>query len=55
MKCVLADGRIDKSKFRVLGNWQPAFTMESILTELKNEMHSGANRNLPQPNEGALY
>ena len=55
MKCVRNNGAIDHGNFRVLGNWNPTYCLETVLLELRKEMTSGQNKNLPQPNEGDMY
>ncbi len=49
------DGRVDSSKFAPLAHWKRVYTLESVLTELRREMASSANKKLPQPPEGAMY
>jgi ubiquitin-conjugating enzyme E2 variant len=56
MSCVnQSNGNVDPGSFRVLGNWNNSFSMETILVELRKEMNSAANKRLPQPNEGSTY
>mmetsp|Transcript_121526 Transcript_121526/g.170984 ORF Transcript_121526/g.170984 Transcript_121526/m.170984 type:complete len:144 (+) Transcript_121526:77-508(+) len=55
MGCVKSDGSIDLSKYNILKNWQKSYSIETILTGLKNEMASSANRKLNQPSEGSTY
>jgi len=50
-----SNGNIDVSKFAVLKNWDKSYTLEHILTGLKNEMASSANKKLVQPKEGEMY
>jgi ubiquitin-conjugating enzyme E2 variant len=39
----------------MLAQWRREYTMESVLTELKKEMASAANRKLQQPAEGSTF
>eukprot|EP00882_Tetradesmus_deserticola_P005459 GHRQ01005747.1.p1 GENE.GHRQ01005747.1~~GHRQ01005747.1.p1 ORF type:complete len:140 (+),score=36.16 GHRQ01005747.1:288-707(+) len=55
MDCVLPDGRIDPTRFTVLGNWGSNYSMETVLLELRRAMASMHNKKLPQPPEGAMY
>jgi len=55
MTCVDPNGVIDPKNFPILSNWQPRYTIETILSELRREMASPANKKLPQPPEGAAY
>jgi ubiquitin-conjugating enzyme E2 variant len=56
MSCVdQRDGRVDPSKFPALGQWKREYTLETVLTELRRDMASSANRKLPQPPEGQMY
>lgn len=41
--------------FRVLTAWNPTYTLETVLLELRKEMASPANRKLPQPAEGTDF
>jgi ubiquitin-conjugating enzyme E2 variant len=49
------NGTIDPQIFKILGNWNSSYSMETILVELRKEMNSPANKRLPQPNEGSIY
>ena len=56
MNCVNQNnGNVDPRSFKTLGNWNPSFSLETILVELRKEMNSAANKRLPQPNEGSTY
>ncbi|CAK62893.1 unnamed protein product (macronuclear) [Paramecium tetraurelia] len=55
LPCVQANGQIDLNKFAILKNWVSKNTLESILTGLKNEMSSAANKKLQQPPDGQTY
>jgi ubiquitin-conjugating enzyme E2 variant len=55
MDCVLPNGRIDPIKFVTLGQWRREYTMETVLTELRRQMASPANKKQPQPPEGTTY
>ncbi|WIA41138.1 hypothetical protein OEZ86_004762 [Tetradesmus obliquus] len=48
-------GRVDPTRFAVLGNWSSNYSMETVLTELRRAMASMHNKKLPQPPEGAMY
>lgn len=37
--------------FRLLTSWSPAYTLETILLELRKEMTLPGNKRLPQPSE----
>lgn len=47
--------QVEAKKFGMLANWQRAYTMEDILTQLKKEMAAPHNRKLVQPPEGAFF
>lgn len=49
------NGNVDPQGFRVLGNWNNSYSLETILVELRKEMNTAANKRLPQPNEGSTY
>jgi ubiquitin-conjugating enzyme E2 variant len=49
------DGRVDSTKFAPLANWKREYTLETVLTELRRDMASAANRKLPQPPEGTMF
>lgn len=55
MDCVLSDGRVDPSRFAVLGQWRQQYSMETVLTELRRQMASPVNKKQPQPPEGTTY
>ena len=55
MSCVLPDGRVDITRFPALANWRREYTLETVLTELRREMCSPANKKLAQPPEGTNY
>ncbi|KAH3672701.1 hypothetical protein WICMUC_004107 [Wickerhamomyces mucosus] len=51
-----SNGSIDSSKFKLLGeNWKRSTTIETILSELRKEMSTAANKKLQQPPEGSTY
>lgn len=52
---LLSDLQVDPRYFSMLAQWRREYTMESILTELKKEMASPANRKLQQPAEGSTF
>lgn len=55
MSCVAPNGAVDPRSFALLGRWTRAYTMETLLTELRREMAAPHNRKLPQPPEGSTY
>mgnify|MGYP003712615305 CR=1 FL=1 len=42
-------------KLSVLSNWKPDYSIKTILTALRSEMASSANRKLSQPAEGTNF
>lgn len=55
MDCVGPDGRVNAQLFRVLGQWNRGYTMETVLVELRRQMASPSNKKLQQPPEGTTY
>jgi len=55
MGCVGPTGRVDPRAFVTLGAWRRSHTLERVLSDLRAEMASPANRRLPQPVEGSTY
>jgi ubiquitin-conjugating enzyme E2 variant len=55
MSCIKENGEVDPSKCSVLAQWKPHFSLEVLLTELRKEMGSPANRKTTQPPEGTTY
>jgi len=56
MGCVnQTNGQVDISKFNPLKEWKSSYSLETILTELRKEMQSAANKKLPQPPEGSSF
>lgn len=55
MDCVLNDGRVNPAAFKVLSSWSRAYTMETVLVELRRQMASPTNKKLPQPPEGSMF
>ncbi|KAG9044448.1 E2 ubiquitin-conjugating protein mms2 [Tulasnella sp. UAMH 9824] len=55
LPCVKEDGKVDPSKFPILGGWRYDFDLERVLVELRKEMANPLNRKLPQPPEGSTY
>lgn len=53
--CVMSNGVVDIRQFNTLSHWNPKYTIETILTELRREMASPQNRKLTQPPEGLNY
>jgi len=43
------------SNWNILSTWRREYTLETILSSLRQEMAGSANRKLPQPPEGAMY
>eukprot|EP00929_Paragymnodinium_shiwhaense_P064600 TRINITY_DN32388_c0_g2_i1.p1 TRINITY_DN32388_c0_g2~~TRINITY_DN32388_c0_g2_i1.p1 ORF type:complete len:203 (+),score=51.81 TRINITY_DN32388_c0_g2_i1:99-707(+) len=50
MTCVDKSGEVNKN-WNLLGNWRRDYTIEIVLSHLRQEMSSSANRSLPQPSE----
>jgi ubiquitin-conjugating enzyme E2 variant len=46
---------VDLSRISALGTWQPAFTLEKVLSDIRRELASRACARLPQPPEGAMF
>lgn len=38
-----------------LNNWKRQFTIETVLSEVRKEMQTSANRKLPQPADGSTF
>ena len=55
MGCVTPSGQVDPRAFPTLGAWRCTHTLERVLTDLRADMASPANRRLPQPPEGSTY
>eukprot|EP00826_Nyctotherus_ovalis_P044340 TRINITY_DN4782_c0_g1_i6.p1 TRINITY_DN4782_c0_g1~~TRINITY_DN4782_c0_g1_i6.p1 ORF type:complete len:153 (-),score=54.35 TRINITY_DN4782_c0_g1_i6:92-550(-) len=56
MTCVnQSNGVVEPSKFAMLKNWNPACNIEALLTGLRHEMTTPANKKLKQPPEGSQY
>mmetsp|Transcript_35853 Transcript_35853/g.43293 ORF Transcript_35853/g.43293 Transcript_35853/m.43293 type:complete len:143 (-) Transcript_35853:528-956(-) len=56
MSCVDGGtGQVDPRKFPVLNSWNRQYTIETILTGLRQLMMQADNRKLPQPAEGSMY
>ncbi|KAK3006626.1 LOW QUALITY PROTEIN: hypothetical protein RJ639_015848 [Escallonia herrerae] len=56
MACVNhVTGVVEAKKFGMLAHWQPEFTMEDVLTQLRKEMAASQNRKLVQPPEGTHF
>lgn len=55
LPCVDAEGRVVPHQFDTLKNWKRAYTMETVLLELRKNMAAPANKKLLQPPEGATY
>lgn len=47
------NGVVEKNKFHMFSNWNPAYTLEKILIGIKNEMVN--NKKLPQPADGDMF
>ena len=47
------NGTVEKTKFHMFSNWNPAYTIEKILIGIKNEMIN--NKNLAQPADGDMF
>lgn len=55
MHCVDSKGVVLRSSFPLLRAWQRHYTLDLLLTALRQEMASPTNRRLPQPSEGDTY
>mmetsp|Transcript_19478 Transcript_19478/g.48832 ORF Transcript_19478/g.48832 Transcript_19478/m.48832 type:complete len:141 (+) Transcript_19478:67-489(+) len=44
-----------KEQWPILSGWRREYTLETVLSSLRQEMSSQANRKLPQPPEGSTY
>ncbi|CAD7927306.1 unnamed protein product [Amoebophrya sp. A25] len=44
-----------KDAWPLLAQWRREYTLETILSSLRQEMASGGNRKLPQPPESSMY
>lgn len=48
-------GSVDRRQVCVLGRWQRAYTIKTVLQELRRLMTQKENMKLPQPPEGTCY
>lgn len=55
MHTVDPNGVVLRSSFQLLRSWQRHYTLDLLLTALRQEMAAPANRRLPQPPEGDMY
>ncbi|KFG44606.1 putative ubiquitin conjugating enzyme E2 [Toxoplasma gondii GAB2-2007-GAL-DOM2] len=55
MHSVDPNGVVLRSSFPLLRAWQRHYTLDLLLTALRQEMAAPANRRLPQPPEGDMY
>eukprot|EP00695_Tsukubamonas_globosa_P002476 TRINITY_DN361_c0_g1_i2.p1 TRINITY_DN361_c0_g1~~TRINITY_DN361_c0_g1_i2.p1 ORF type:complete len:142 (-),score=36.67 TRINITY_DN361_c0_g1_i2:34-459(-) len=55
MPCIDSTGKVDPARFAPLGAWRRETRIENILTELRKEMATPANRKVSQPPEGSTY
>ena len=56
MDCVdSSSGEIIQSKFDITKNWDPSYSMETVLLGLKDKMQSPANKNKSQPPDGEMF
>ena len=56
MTCVNGKtGAVEPAKCELLRVWKPENTIETILTTLRKEMQTPANKKLSQPPEGANF
>jgi ubiquitin-conjugating enzyme E2 variant len=56
MPCVnQSNGTVDVRHLPCLSNWLPSHSIETVLSELRKEMMTPANKKLPQPPEGSSY
>jgi len=54
LSCIDKSGYM-KEGWPLLAQWRREYTLETILSSLRQEMGSGQNRKLPQPPEGSMY
>ena len=50
-----SNGMVDPSKLSYLKNWKPQCNLEGVLTAIRQEMSSSANKALAQPAEGTNF
>lgn len=55
LPCVDSNGNVIPGEFDTLKNWRRAYTMETVLLELRKSMASPSNKKLQQPPEGSTY
>ncbi len=56
MDCVdSSNGDVLASKLDVMDNWDPSYSMESVLIALKDKMSSSTNKSTPQPADGEMF
>lgn len=56
LPCVDAKtGQVSPTAFHTLRDWKRAYTMETILLDLRKDMAAPANKKLPQPKEGTTF
>lgn len=48
-------GEVTSNSFSTLRGWKRAYTMETLLLDLRKEMATPANKKLPQPKEGTTF
>ena len=48
-------GVIEPDKLPILREWKQTYNIEMLLSTIKNEMCTSANRKLPQPPEGTNF
>lgn len=48
-------GEVKSDVFHTLRNWKRAYTMETLLLDLRKEMALPTNKKLPQPKEGTTF
>lgn len=54
MTCINKDNG-EVNGFELLKNWDPNYTLETLMLELRKEMACAANRRLQQPAEGSTW
>ena len=56
MTCVnKSNGIVELSKLEILKHWNHDTTLQLILTALRKEMETSANKKLPQPPDGTNF
>lgn len=48
-------GQVSPKDFHTLRDWKRAYTMETLLLDIRKEMALPSNKKLPQPKEGTTF